>query len=93
MPDEKNAAPLARPTLPATPSPRRPRRRVLMPLLLAASLTGCATTLPPSRPAEPPRLPAPPAELMQPPSSGKWSESVRALLSKWRKLLTPAKDS
>jgi hypothetical protein len=59
--------------------------------LLAASLTSCAAQSPPPLQIQPPALPAVPADLMEPPEPGTWSDSVRELLSRWRKLLTGAK--
>lgn len=64
--------------------PHNAHRRTLGPLLLlAASLTACAT---PSKP-EPVRLPARP-ELTEPIPPESYSLSVRALLKAWREKLT-----
>lgn len=64
-------------------------QRAVLLLVLALSLTGCATQWVQPKPVQPVRLPPPPAELMQPPSSGSWSESVQQLFRRWQKLLTP----
>lgn len=66
-------------------------RQTLLPLVLVTSLAGCAT--PSSQPVQPPVVPKPPPELMQPPEPGLWSDSVRGLLQKWLKLLTPAEPA
>jgi hypothetical protein len=60
-----------------------------VPLLLALSLSGCATTWQPA--VTPAKSPPPAAELMTPTPPGEWSANVQALLHKWRQLLTPAK--
>jgi hypothetical protein len=57
---------------------------VLMLVVLLVSVTGCAMTSPPSRPAE---IPAPP-RLSQPLPEMTYSEHVRRLLESWRERLT-----
>ena len=65
----------------------------LLPLLLAMSVTACATRLPPPpRPAAPAQIPPPPAELMTPPSEGSWSTSAQQLFKQWRQRLTKPKS-
>lgn len=60
-------------------------------LVLALSLSACAThSLPPVPPMLPP---APPAELMTPVEPGSWSESAQRLFKRWLPLLTPATRS
>ena len=54
-------------------------------LVLALSLTACASSSPPPQQT---RMPARPP-LQEPQPSQPYSESVRALLSKWADLLTP----
>lgn len=66
--------------------PPKWRRSALPPLLLAASLTGCATYSPIV--IEPMR-PAPDPDLMVPPSRDSYSQSVQRLLQSWRERLTP----
>ena len=61
-------------------------RRLLLPLVLALSLAGCATSSPPV--VQPPQIPPPPPGLMQEPSKVNYSERVRALLLQWQKMLT-----
>ena len=65
-------------------TPGRPLRLAALLLLLAASLTGCATCSPPVQPT----LPPVPAELMQPPPNEAWSETVQKLLQEWQQRLT-----
>lgn len=62
---------------------------VLLLMLLALSLTGCACNSPPSAPVtvEAPKLPARPP-MTEPQPSQPYSESVRALLKTWRERLT-----
>lgn len=69
-----------------------PLRSVLL-LLLALTLTGCATQWAAPRSVAPIRLPAPPAELMEPMPSGSWSESVQQLFRRWLKLLETGKPA
>lgn len=61
-------------------------RQIFLPLLLALSLSGCATSSPPV--VQPPQIPPPPSELMQEPSKDSYSERVRQLLLQWQKMLT-----
>lgn len=57
---------------------------LLLPLLLALSVTGCATNSPP--PTQPTVVPSPPA-IGTPLPSVDYSISVRRLLEEWRKKL------
>lgn len=74
------------------PMPDKPLQRMLLPVVLAMSLAGCATPLPPL-PVERPRMPKPPPELMTPPEPGSWSDNVQELLRRWLPLLMPAKPA
>ena len=68
-------------------------RMILMPLLLALSLSGCATNSPPLV-VKPAQVPPPPAELMQELDlSESYSDIVRRLLLDWHKRLTDWKAS
>lgn len=58
-----------------------------LPMLLALSLTACATHSPTPATAAAPTLPAPPP-LTEPAPSQSYSEAVRALLKTWREKLT-----
>lgn len=73
--------------MPSTPTNAALR---LLPLLLAASLTACATRSPSVVP--PAAIPIPPAELMEPESES-YSERVQQTLRDWAEKLTgsPAK--
>ena len=67
---------------------KRNAKPLLLPLVLALSLTGCATnsTLSPA-PPQPVKIPPPPAELMQEPSNESYSDSVQRLLYQWQQRL------
>ena len=58
-----------------------------LPLLLALSLTGCASPLP-SVNVPPPVTPRPPADLMAPPPSASYSESAQQRIRTWLERLT-----
>jgi hypothetical protein len=68
--------------MPSTPTNTVPR---LLPLLLAVSLTACATRSPSV--VTPPATPKAPAELMEP-ESANYSQRVEQLLRTWAETLT-----
>lgn len=70
--------------------PRAPKQRSVLLLVLALSLTACASSSPPAPvltllPARPP--------LSEPPPLQPYSERVRTLLSSWADLLTPTQPT
>jgi hypothetical protein len=64
---------------------RLPKRTLILLLMLALSLTGCANNLPVVSPSL--ALPAPPPVVM-PTLSVSYSESVQLDLQRWQKMLT-----
>lgn len=69
------------------PTPTTESAMRWLPLVLALSLTACATHLPPPATVQPPQIPQPPAELMEPPQPGLWSEAVQKLFKQWQQLV------
>lgn len=68
---------------------RKRTKELLLPIVLAMSLTGCAANSTLSAPAQPAKVPPPPVELMVAPDlKESYSDSVQQLLLEWRQKLT-----